>query len=47
MTMPEPMGETGPQDPLHVLDEFLASLNAVDRATLVVVISPRRLLACC
>jgi RNA polymerase sigma-70 factor (ECF subfamily) len=31
---PELVGATGPQDPLQVLDEFLASLNAADRAIL-------------
>ena len=33
-SIPEPIGSTGPQDPMQVLDEFLASLNAIDRAIL-------------
>lgn len=30
----DPVGATGPQDPMLVLDEFLASLNTADRAIL-------------
>ena len=30
----EPSGELSPRDPLHVLDEFLATLNPVDRGVL-------------
>jgi RNA polymerase sigma-70 factor (ECF subfamily) len=32
--MPDPVGETGPQQPVQVLEEFLASLNTIDRGIL-------------
>ena len=32
--MPEPTGDLSPRDPLHVLDEFLGTLNPVDRGLL-------------
>jgi RNA polymerase sigma-70 factor (ECF subfamily) len=33
-TVPEPVVDIGPQDPLRTLDEFLGALNAIDRAIL-------------
>jgi RNA polymerase sigma-70 factor (ECF subfamily) len=33
-TTPEPVGATGPQDPMRLLDEFLGTLNPSDRAVL-------------